>query len=62
MTTTYRAQVYDNRITRKALVLTASRPFVAIKPAGFLNPVIGHYATMRAAQQAAKRFDERVAH
>ena len=55
-----KAQAYDNRINRKALVLDAARPFVAIKPKGFLNPVIGHYANMNAAKIAAKRFNEHV--
>ena len=55
------ATAHDNRIERKACVLDASRPFVAIKPKGFLNPVIGHYATMAAAKQAARRFNARIA-
>lgn len=52
------AQAYDNRTDRKACVLDTARPFVAVKPKGFLNPVIGHYTTMKAAKQAAKRFNE----
>lgn len=55
------ATAHDNRKERKAFVLDTARPFVAIKPKGFLNPVIGHYTTMAAAKQAAKRFNDRVA-
>ena len=55
------ATAYDNRINRKAAVLDTSRPFVAIKPKGYLNPVIGHYSTMKAAKQAAKRFNNKTA-
>lgn len=53
------AQAYDNRIDRKAAVLDTTRPFVAVKPKGFLNPVIGHYESMKAAKAAAKRFNEK---
>lgn len=52
------AQAYDNRTDRKACVLDTARPFVAVKPKGYINPVIGHYATMKAAKQAAKRFND----
>lgn len=55
MTTT--AQAFDNRVTRKAAVLDTARPFVAVKPAGYLNPVIGHYATMKSARAAAAKFN-----
>lgn len=54
-----KATAYDNRIDRKAAMLDTARPFVAIKPKGYINPVIGHYTTMRAAKEAAKRFNER---
>jgi hypothetical protein len=50
----------DNRVNRLASLLDTSRPFVAIKPRGYINPVIGHYSTMKAAKQAAKRFNERI--
>ena len=53
------SQAYDNRIERKAALLDTSRPFVAIKPKGYINPVIGHYKTMAAAKQAGRRFNER---
>lgn len=53
------ATAHDNRIERKACVLDTARPFVAIKPKGFLNPVIGHYKTMRAARAAAKIWNEK---
>lgn len=56
-----KAQAFDNRITRKAAVLDTARPFVAVKPKGYINPIIGHYETMRAAQAAARRFNARVA-
>lgn len=55
------ATSHDNRVERKAAVLDTARPFVAIKPKGYINPVIGHYSTMAAAKQAAKRFNEREA-
>jgi len=55
------ATAHDNRIERKASLLDTTRPFVAIKPKGYINPVIGHYTTMSAARAAAKRFNERVA-
>jgi len=54
-----KAQAYDNRVDRKAAVLDTARPFVAVKPKGYLNPVIGHYESMKAAKAAAKRFNER---
>lgn len=54
------ATVHDNRIDRRASLLDTSRPFVAIKPKGYINPVIGHYASMKSAKAAAKRFNERV--
>lgn len=54
-----KAQAYDNRIERKASVLNTARPFVAIKPKGYINPVIGHYETMKAARAAVKRFNDR---
>lgn len=53
------AQAFDNRVNRQALVLDATRPFVALKPEGFLNRVIGHYSTMKAAKAAAKRWNEK---
>ena len=56
-----KARAYDNRVERKAAVLDTSRPFVAIKPKGYINPVIGHYTSMKSAKAAAKRFNERVA-
>lgn len=55
-----KAQAFDNRIDRKAALLDTSRPFVAIKPAGFINRVIGHYSSMAVAQAAARRFNKRV--
>lgn len=54
------ATAHDNRIERRAAMLDTARPFVAIKPKGYINPVIGHYTTMKAAKAAAKRFNERV--
>lgn len=56
--TTNKAQAYDNRVNRMAAILDTSRPFVAVKPVGFINPVIGHYATMKSAQQAVRRWNE----
>lgn len=56
-----KAQAYDNRIDRKAALLDTTRPFVAIKPKGYINPVIGHYKTMAAAREAARRFNLRIA-
>ena len=55
---TNQAQAYDNRTDRKAYMLDAARPFVAVKPEGYLNRVIGHYSTMKAAKQAAQRFNQ----
>ncbi|NUM72762.1 hypothetical protein HUU40_00230 [candidate division KSB1 bacterium] len=55
------AQAYDNRTDRKAAVLNTARPFVAVKPKGYLNRVIGHYETMKAAEAAAKRFNDQIA-
>lgn len=55
-----KATAHDNRIERKAALLDTSRPFVAIKPKGYINPVIGHYASMKAAKAAADRFNKRV--
>lgn len=54
---TDKAQAYDNRKTRMASVLDAARPFVAVKPVGFINPVIGHYSTMKSAKEAARRWN-----
>jgi hypothetical protein len=54
-----KATAHDNRIERKAALLDTSRPFVAIKPAGYLNPVIGHYASMESAKRAAKNWNEK---
>lgn len=54
-----KAQAYDNRIDRKASILDTTRPFVAVKPKGYLNPVIGHYESMKAAKAAAKRWNEK---
>ena len=53
-----KAQAYDNRIDRIAAVLDTSRPFVAVKPVGHFNPVIGHYSTMKAAKAAARKFNK----
>lgn len=58
---TAQAQAYDNRVTRKACVLDTARPYVAVKPKGYLNPVIGHYTSMKAARAAAARFNAKVA-
>lgn len=55
------ATAHDNRTDRKALLLDTTRPFVAVKPKGYLNPIIGHYSTMKAAKEAAKRFNNRIA-
>lgn len=55
---TNKAQAYDNRVTRVASVLDATRPFVAVKPVGHMNPVIGHYTTMKAAKAAARKFNQ----
>ena len=54
------ATAHDNRIERKAALLDTARPFVAIKPAGYINPVIGHYKSMQNAKSAAKRFNNRI--
>jgi hypothetical protein len=54
-----KAQAYDNRIDRKAAILDTTRPFVAVKPKGFFNPVIGHYESMKSAKAAAKRWNEK---
>ena len=54
------AKVYDNRIDRKACLLDTTRPFIAVKPKGYINPIIGHYTTMKAAKQAAKRFNDNI--
>ena len=54
------ATAHDNRIERRAALLDTTRPFVAIKPKGYINPVIGHYKTMQGAKRAAQRFNERV--
>ena len=59
--TTCQAIAVDNRATRLAALLDTARPFVAVKPKGYLNPVIGHYGTVRAAQRAAKRFNDAIA-
>jgi hypothetical protein len=56
-TMTRKATAHDNRIERKACILDTVRPFVAVKPKGYINPVIGHYATMAAAKKAAERFN-----
>lgn len=55
-----KATAHDNRVERKASLLDTSRPFVAIKPEGFINRVIGHYPTMSGAQAAARRFNKRM--
>lgn len=55
------AEAYDNRIERKAHVLYTARPFVAVKPKGYVGRVIGHYATMKAAKAAAKRWNDQIA-
>lgn len=52
------AQAFDNRINRVAAVLDTARPFVVVKPKGYLNRVIGHYASMKSAKAAAKRFND----
>lgn len=54
-----KAQAFDNRIDRKAALLDTTRPYVAIKPKGYINPVIGHYKTMATAKEAARRFNLR---
>lgn len=53
-----KAQAYDNRVDRVAAVLDTTRPFVAVKPKGHFNPVIGHYESMKAAKAAAKRWND----
>ena len=55
------ATAYDNRVNRVAAMLDTARPFVAIKPKGYINPVIGHYRTMTAAKEAARRFNVKIA-
>lgn len=55
---TDKAVAVDNRAIRMAAVLDTVRPFVAVKPVGFINPVIGHYGTMRAAKDAARRWNK----
>lgn len=57
--TNTKAVAIDNRKTRVAAILDTARPFVAVAPRGYLNPIIGHYSTMAGAWQAAKRFNER---
>lgn len=54
---TEKAVAVDNRVTRMAAILDTARPFVAVKPVGFINPVIGHYATMKSAKAAARRWN-----
>lgn len=55
------AEAYDNRVNRVAAVLNTTRPFVAVKPKGYLNRVIGHYESMKSAKAAAKRFNDQIA-
>ena len=55
------ATAYDNRVNRVAAMLDTVRPFVAIKPKGYINPVIGHYRTMTAAKEAVRRFNVKIA-
>ena len=55
---TKEAIAVDNRVTRMASVLDTTRPFVAVKPVGHFNPVIGHYTTMKAAKAAARKFNK----
>ncbi len=55
---TKKAVAADNRVTRMAAVLDTARPFVAVKPVGHCNPVIGHYTTMPAAKDAARRWNK----
>ena len=55
---TEKAVAVDNRVTRMASVLNTARPFVAVKPVGYLNPVIGHYSTMKSAKAAADRWNK----
>lgn len=54
------ATVHDNRVNRVAAMLDTARPWVVKKPAGFINPILGHYASKASAQKAAKHFNERV--
>ncbi len=53
-----KAQAYDNRVNRMAMVLDAARPFVAVKPKGYLERVIGHYSSMKSAQAAANKWNK----
>lgn len=55
------ATAHDNRVNRIAAMLDTSRPYVAIKPKGYINPIIGHYSSMTAARAAARRFNARIA-
>ena len=55
-----KATVHDNRIDRVAAMLDTSRPWVAMKPKGYINPIIGHYSTKSGASQAAKRFNSKI--
>lgn len=61
MTTATEAFAIDNRVERVALLLDTGRPFVAVKPKGYINPIIGHYATLNSAKRAAARFNARTA-
>ncbi len=54
------ATVHDNRIDRKAALLDTSRPFIVVKPKGYINPILGHYASKASAQAAARRFNSRI--
>ena len=56
-----KATAHDNRVDRVALILDASRPFVAIKPVGHFAPIIGHFPTLKAARDAAARFNRECA-
>lgn len=55
-----KATAVDNRVNRVAALLDTTRPFVVIKPKGYINPILGHYASKQSAQQAAKRFNARI--
>lgn len=52
------ATAHDNRVNRVAAVLDAARPFVVLKPKGCINPILGHYTTMRVAKAAADRWNK----
>jgi len=52
------AQAYDNKTTRVAYIYDTARPWVAMKPKGYINRIIGHYKTAKGAQAAADAWNK----